>query len=335
MKNKIRLGLLGAGRIGQTHANAITHVAGAQLVAVADPVTEAVAAITDKTQARAVSPEEVFDDPAIDGVILATPTDLHADQIERAAVAGKAIFCEKPIDLNINRACEAVSAAEQAGVALMLGFNRRYDPSFARMITEIRQGRIGAVELVQITSRDPAPPPLSYIAKSGGLFRDMMIHDFDLARCLMGEEFIAVNATGSALVDEAIGTAGDVDTASATLRTASGRICTITNSRRAVYGYDQRIEVHGSYGMLSAGNPLATTVSCGTKKRVYLRSVIRFLHGSLCGLPIAVKSRLFVPWYPANRLCIRRAGTVLLPWHWPMPHINPCYPVALSAFAEP
>ena len=265
MKNKIRLGLLGAGRIGQTHANAITHVVGAQLVAVADPVTEAVAAITDKTQARAVSPEEVFDDPAIDGVILATPTDLHADQIERAAAAGKAIFCEKPIDLNINRACEAVSAAEQAGVALMLGFNRRYDPSFARMITEIRQGRIGAVELVQITSRDPAPPPLSYIAKSGGLFRDMMIHDFDLARCLMGEEFIAVNATGSALVDEAIGTAGDVDTASATLRTASGRICTITNSRRAVYGYDQRIEVHGSYGMLSAGNPLATTVSCGTK----------------------------------------------------------------------
>lgn len=265
MKNRIRLGLLGAGRIGRTHADAIADVAGAELAAVADPVADAVAALIDGTRAKAVGPEEIFEDPAIDGVILATPTDLHADQIERAAAAGKAIFCEKPIDLDIDRARRAVTAAEQAGVALMLGFNRRYDPSFDRVIRQTRDGRIGAVELVQITSRDPAPPPLSYIAKSGGLFRDMMIHDFDIARCLMGEEFTAVNATGSALVDAAIGAAGDVDTASATLRTASGRICTITNSRRAVYGYDQRIEVHGSDGMLAAGNPLATTVSHGAQ----------------------------------------------------------------------
>ena len=174
------------------------------------------AVLVDGTRAKAAGPEEIFDDPAIDGVILATPTDLHADQIERAAAAGKAIFCEKPIDLDIDRARRAVTAAERAGVALMLGFNRRYDPSFDRVIRQTRDGRIGSVELVQITSRDPAPPPLSYIAKSGGLFRDMMIHDFDMARCLMGEEFAAVNATGSVLVDGAIGAAGDVDTASAT-----------------------------------------------------------------------------------------------------------------------
>lgn len=257
----VRLGLLGAGRIGQTHARSIAADEGARLVAVADPVEAAAAAVVRMTGARAASPEELLNDPAIEGVLIATPTDLHADLIERAADAGKAIFCEKPLDLDLSRAQQGVAAAARRGVPLMIGFNRRFDPSFRRLREEIDAGRIGGVELVQITSRDPAPPPLAYIQRSGGLFRDMMIHDLDMARFLVGEPIVEVSATGSALVDEAIGDAGDIDTAVAVLRSSSGRLCVISNSRRAVYGYDQRIEVHGSAGMLSAGNPVATTVT--------------------------------------------------------------------------
>ena len=257
----VRLGLLGAGRIGKTHARSIADSDGACLVAVADPDEAAVTSVVQATGTRAASVEEVLGDPAIEGVLIATHTDLHADLIERVAAAGKAIFCEKPIDLDLSRAQESVAAADRCGVPLMIGFNRRFDPSFRRLRDEIDDGRIGAVELVQITSRDPAPPPLEYIRRSGGLFRDMMIHDLDMARFLVGEPIVEVTATGSALVDKAIGEAGDVDTAVAVLRSAGGRLCVISNSRRAAYGYDQRIEVHGSRGMVSAGNPVATTVT--------------------------------------------------------------------------
>ncbi len=257
----VRLGLLGAGRIGQTHARSIAGMEGARLVAVADPVEAAVAAVVQMTGARAASAEELLNDPAIEGVLIAAPTDLHADLVERAADVGKAIFCEKPLDLDLSRAQQGVAAAAHRGVPLMIGFNRRFDPSFRRLREEIEAGHIGDVELVQITSRDPAPPPLAYLQRSGGLFRDMMIHDLDMARFLVGEPIVEVSATGSALVDEAIGDAGDVDTAVAVLRSSGGRLCVISNSRRAVYGYDQRIEVHGSAGMLSAGNPVATTVT--------------------------------------------------------------------------
>ena len=257
----VRLGLLGAGRIGRTHARSIAESEGARLVAVADPVETAAAAIMQMTGAGTASADDVLSDPAIEGVVIATPTDLHADQIEKAAAAGKAIFCEKPIDLDLSRAQRGVAAAVQRGIPLMIGFNRRFDPSFRRLRDELDAGRIGDVELVQITSRDPAPPPIDYIKRSGGLFRDMMIHDFDMARFLVGEPIVEVSATGSALVDKAIGDAGDVDTAAVVLRSASGRLCLISNSRRAAYGYDQRIEVHGSAGMLSAGNPIATTVT--------------------------------------------------------------------------
>jgi len=257
----VRLGLLGAGRIGQTHARSIAAAEGARLVAVADPVEAAAAAVVRMTGAQAVSAEELLHDPAVEGVLIATPTDVHADLIKRAADAGKAIFCEKPLDLDLSRAQQGVTAAARRGVPLMVGFNRRFDPSFRRLREEIDGGRIGDVELVQITSRDPAPPPLAYIQHSGGLFRDMMIHDLDMARFLVGEPIVEISATGSALVDETIGTAGDVDTAVAVLRSSGGRLCVISNSRRAVYGYDQRIEIHGSAGMLSAGNPVATTVT--------------------------------------------------------------------------
>ena len=257
----VRLGLLGAGRIGRTHARSIAHSQGARLAAVADPDEAAAASVAKMTGARAVAVDEVLGDVAIEGVLIAAPTDLHAELIGKAAEAGKAIFCEKPVDLDLARARRAVAAAARCGVPLMIGFNRRFDPSFRRLRDDIDRGRIGAVELVQITSRDPAPPPAAYVERSGGLFKDMMIHDLDMARFLVGDAIVEVSATGSSLVDSAIAGAGDVDTAVAVLRSAGGRLCVISNSRRAAYGYDQRIEVHGAEGMVSAGNPVATTVT--------------------------------------------------------------------------
>lgn len=257
----IRFGLLGAGRIGRTHATAIAGLASAKIMAVHDPVPAAASAIAEQTGAKLASVAEMMADKAIDAVLICTPTDLHADQIEMAAKAGKAIFCEKPIDLSVARVRACLKTVKETGAKLMVGFNRRFDPSFAEVRARIAAGEVGTVELVQIISRDPAPPPVDYIKRSGGLFRDMMIHDFDMARFLLGEEVAEVQAAGSVLVDPAIGAAGDIDTATATLRTASGKIAVITCSRRATYGYDQRIEVHGAKGMVSAGNPVATTVT--------------------------------------------------------------------------
>jgi myo-inositol 2-dehydrogenase/D-chiro-inositol 1-dehydrogenase len=254
------IGLLGAGRIGWTHAVAISALPSAKLAAVFDPVDEAAKRVSDLTGARRASVDEIMKDKAIDAVLICTPTDLHADQIEQAARAGKAIFCEKPIDLDVKRVRECLKVVKDTGAKLMIGFNRRFDPNFAEARARIERGDIGKVELVQITSRDPGPPPVAYIKRSGGIFRDMMIHDFDMARFLLGEEVTEVTATGSVLVDSEIGKAGDVDTATATLKTASGKIAVITNSRRATYGYDQRIEVHGERGMISASNIHNTTV---------------------------------------------------------------------------
>jgi myo-inositol 2-dehydrogenase / D-chiro-inositol 1-dehydrogenase len=257
----LRFGLLGAGRIGQTHARAIASLTAAKLAAVFDPVDAAANAIRDQYGASVSSVEGIINDKTIDAVLICTPTDLHAEQIEMAARAGKAIFCEKPIDLSTERvkACLAVVKKEKA--TLMIGFNRRFDPNFAEARRRIDAGAIGTVEMVQITSRDPGPPPVAYIGRSGGLFRDMMIHDFDMARFLLGEEIAEVFAVGSVLVDPEIGKAGDVDSATATLRTASGKIAIISNSRRATYGYDQRIEAHGSKGMVSAENIRESTVT--------------------------------------------------------------------------
>ena len=174
--------------------------------------------------------------------------------------AGKAIFCEKPIDLDVDRVRACLEVVKKTGATLMVGFNRRFDPNFAALRRRVAEGAIGALEIVSITSRDPGPPPISYIARSGGLFRDMMIHDFDMARFLLGEEPVAVSAMGSALVDKAIGEAGDIDTAVVIMETASGKVAQISNSRRATYGYDQRVEAHGAKGMLRADNVRETTV---------------------------------------------------------------------------
>ena len=185
---------------------------------------------------------------------------MHADLIEGAARAKKAIFCEKPIDLDAERVARCLEVVRSTGAPLMVGFNRQFDPNFAALRQRILDGHIGALEIVSITSRDPGPPPISYIARSGGLFRDMMIHDFDMARFLLGEEPVSISAMGSALVDKAIGEAGDIDTAVVVMQTKSGKVAQISNSRRAVYGYDQRLEAHGSKGMLQAGNIRETTI---------------------------------------------------------------------------
>lgn len=250
----LNIGVLGCGRIGQVHAGSLAHVDGARVAAVADAFPEAAQKLAAKTGAPAMSSDEIIASPEIDAVVIGTPTDTHFDLIKASAAAGKAIFCEKPVDMSAERIRELIGIVEAAGVPFLTGFNRRFDAGFAGMKARIENGEIGDVELVTILSRDPAPPPLSYIKSSGGLFRDMMIHDFDMARFLLGEEVVRVYATGSALVDPAIGEAGDVDTAVAVLTTASGRICQISNSRRATYGYDQRAEAHGSLGLLKANN---------------------------------------------------------------------------------
>lgn len=257
----ISIGLIGAGRIGRTHAAALKDVPEARLAAVSDLVAEAAEAIAAPAGARVASAEEIFADPRIDAVAICSPTSLHADQIEAAAHAGKAIFCEKPIDLDLARAQACVAVVEETGAQLMLGFNRRFDAQFEEAQRRIAAGEIGDVELVQITSRDPAPAPAEYIRASGGLFKDMTIHDFDMARFLMGEEFTAVFASAASLTTDYIREAGDVDTAIVTLRTASGQQAVITNSRRATYGYDQRAEAHGSKGMISVNNPTPSVIS--------------------------------------------------------------------------
>ena len=250
----ITVGLLGCGRIGQVHARSLARAKGAKLVAVADAVADAAGALAATSGAEVRDAEDIISAADIDAVIVATPTTFHYDQVHALADEGKAIFCEKPIDLSSERAAECQARVEAAGVPFMTAFNRRFDPQFAMLQRSLRDGAIGETEIVVITSRDPSPPPVSYIEQSGGLFRDMMIHDLDMARFLLGEEPVEISAAGSCLVDPAIGAAGDVDTAVVTLKTASGRLCQINNSRRATYGYDQRIEVHGAKGMLQAAN---------------------------------------------------------------------------------
>ncbi|WP_138465935.1 inositol 2-dehydrogenase [Poseidonocella sp. HB161398] len=260
----LRVGLLGAGRIGQVHAVNIAGHARSELAAVSDVFTAASESLAAKYGARAASSEEILADPSIDAVLVATSTDTHSDLIEKATAAGKAVLCEKPVDLSLARALECQRRAAAAGQPVMIGFNRRFDPNFAAMKAALEAGEIGKAELLSVTSFDPAPPPVSYIKVSGGLFRDMMIHDFDMAAFLMGGRPATVQATGSAIVDPAIGEAGDVDTAVVTLTYADGRIAVIKNSRRAVYGYDQRVELLGSEGLLSAANMLENTLSKST-----------------------------------------------------------------------
>ena len=250
----VLFGVLGAGRIGQVHARAIASVEGADLVAIAEPVDAAAKAAQARFGCELRTIDQIAASDDIDAVVICTPTDTHADLIEQFARAGKAVFCEKPVDLNVDRVKQALATVEAEGATLMVGFNRRFDPDFMAVKAAIDAGRIGAVEMVTITSRDPGAPPYDYIKVSGGIFRDMTIHDFDMARWLLGEEVETVTAQASVLTDPKIGELGDYDSVNVILRTASGKQCVITNSRRASYGYDQRIEVLGSAGSVSAEN---------------------------------------------------------------------------------
>ncbi len=299
----LTIGLLGAGRIGKVHASAIAATPNARLVAVADAFPDPAQEIADEYGAAVRTIDEIMADDSVDAIFITTPTDLHADLIEQGARAGKKIFCEKPIDLDVQRVRDCLAVVEETGAVLMVGFNRRFDPSFKAVRDRIDAGAIGEVEMVTIISRDPGPPPLSYMERSGGLFRDMTIHDFDMARFLLGEEPVSVTAVGSVLVDPEIAGVPDIDSAALTLVTASGKIAQISNSRRATYGYDQRIEVHGSLGLARAENFHETTIEVAGADGfttaplmnfflerympAYRAEVALFVEGALTGSPVS------------------------------------------------
>lgn len=273
MPQKLKFGIIGFGRIGQVHAQCLLNqVKGAELVAISDPFwNDGHNRWLEERGAEGLrvhlEAEKILEDEQLDAVLICSSTDTHAQYIEQAAAARKHIFCEKPIDLNAGRIRAVLQAVEKAGVLLQIGFQRRFDHNFCRLHEDLVSGRLGQANLLRITSRDPQPPPLEYIQVSGGLFLDMMIHDFDMARFLFGE-VAALQAVGACLADPAIGRAGDIDTAVVTLQFQSGALGVIDNSRRAAYGYDQRVEVFGSLGMSLCDNDYPHNVRFFGKERV-------------------------------------------------------------------
>ena len=264
----LKVGLLGAGRIGQVHAAVVAAHEGSKLAAISDVYAPAAEELAAKYHAQVRSSDEIIADDAINAVLIATSTDTHSDLIEAATQAGKAVMCEKPVDLSLERARACLKAVSATGRPVMIGFNRRFDPSFAAIRDSLAAGQIGKAELLSVTSFDPAPPPVEYIKVSGGMFRDMMIHDFDMTNFIMGETPVSISASGACLVDPEIGRAGDIDTAVVTLSYADGKLAVIKNSRRAAYGYDQRLELLGADGLLQAQNMLENTVVKSTGQGV-------------------------------------------------------------------
>lgn len=253
----IRIGVIGAGRIGKIHAeNLVTRVEGARVIAISDIDLTAAETAARRLHIPQVSADyhDILNNPEIDAVAICSSTNTHAQITIEAAGAGKHIFCEKPIDNDLTRIDAALAAVEKNGVKLQVGFNRRFDPNFSKVRQMVAEGKIGKLHILRITSRDPAPPPIEYIRVSGGIFLDMTIHDFDMARFLSGSEVEEVYVAGSVMVNSGIGQAGDLDTAVITLKFRNGAIGTIDNSRKAVYGYDQRVEVFGSGGMVTVAN---------------------------------------------------------------------------------
>ncbi len=253
----LRFGIIGAGRIGKIHAETLSkQISGATVIAIADPVESAAQETAAKLHIPLASAryQDIFENPDVQAVAICSSTNTHADMIVAAAEAGKHIFCEKPIAYDLAVIDRALNAVEKANVKLQIGFNRRFDPNFRAVREAIATGQIGSPQIVRITSRDPEPPPPAYVKVSGGMFFDMTIHDFDMARYLMGCNVTRIYAAGAVLVDEEIGKAGDIDTAIITLYFENGAIGTIDNCRKAIYGYDQRLEVFGSAGMLQSHN---------------------------------------------------------------------------------
>jgi myo-inositol 2-dehydrogenase / D-chiro-inositol 1-dehydrogenase len=259
---KVSIGLIGVGRIGRLHAENIRYrIPNAELVAISDIDVLAAKAQADKLGVKNVGADysKILTDETVQAVVICSSTDTHAKMIEEAAAAGKHIFCEKPIDHELSKIDRALAAVDRANVKLQIGFNRRFDKNFRRIREAISQGEIGQPRIVRITSRDPAPPSIDYIKVSGGLFLDMTIHDFDMARYLTGSEISSVYAVGAAKVNDEIASAGDIDTAVITLEFSNGMMGTIDNSRQCAYGYDQRVEVFGSAGAVRAENQLHNT----------------------------------------------------------------------------
>jgi len=271
MDGKIKTGVIGAGRIGRLHAeNIVNNIRGAEIKAIADINTENV-----KEWANELGINNVYDDyrriiadPEIEAVLICSSTDTHAQIIIEAANAGKHIFCEKPIDFSIDRIYEALDAVDKNGVKLQIGFNRRFDHNFKKVRDLVKEGEIGTPHIIRITSRDPEPPPIEYVKRSGGIFLDMTIHDFDMARYLSGSDVVEVYTNAAVLVDPAIGEAGDADTAVISLKFANGAIGVIDNSRKAAYGYDQRVEVFGSEGCVTVSNDTPTSAVLSTQSGV-------------------------------------------------------------------
>jgi myo-inositol 2-dehydrogenase/D-chiro-inositol 1-dehydrogenase len=279
MTTQVNVGLIGAGRIGRVHAENLAYrIPEVNLVAVADVFLEAAQKCAADYRIPTVTgnPQDIFNNKAIDAVVICSSTDTHAQFIIDAATAGKHIFCEKPVALNLAVIDEALAAVAKNKVKLQLGFNRRFDPNFKAARDMVAEGKIGTPHLVHIISRDPAPPPVEYIKISGGIFLDQTIHDFDMARFLIGREVTEVYAIGGVMVDPAIGEAGDIDTAIVTLRFENGVIGTIDNSRRAVYGYDQRVEVFGSKGSVVVANSTPHTAVLSTSNTVQAANPLYF-----------------------------------------------------------
>jgi myo-inositol 2-dehydrogenase/D-chiro-inositol 1-dehydrogenase len=260
--------IFGAGRIGNIHAGNLAKAAGARLAYVVDPNAEYAQNLAARHGAQVATVQQAFADKTVGGVLICSSTDTHADLIMAAAAAKKHIFCEKPVDLDVGRARACAAAVKSAGITCMIGFQRRFDPTFAAVKARMRAGEIGTPEMLVVTSRDPGAPPIPYIRSSGGIFKDMLIHDLDIFRWILDDEAESVYASASCLVDPAIAEAGDADSTAVTIRTRQGRLCIINTSRRAAYGYDQRFEVLGSAGMLQAGNHAPTEVVASTASAI-------------------------------------------------------------------
>jgi myo-inositol 2-dehydrogenase / D-chiro-inositol 1-dehydrogenase len=273
----LRVAVIGTGRIGKMHAGLLaSRVPGATLAAVSDAVAEIAHEVGSALGVPALDSAPLFADPAVDVVAICAPTDTHVRFIAEAAEAGKAIFCEKPISLDLAEVDRALRAVDKAGVPLMVGFNRRFDPSHAAVRDAVASGVVGPPHILRITSRDPDPPPLSYSRTSGGIFLDMTIHDFDTARYVVGSEVVEVYAAGAVRIEPELAELGDVDTAVVTLRHENGCFTVIDNSRRATYGYDQRVEVLGAKGLVASDNPLANTAIARDASGTHLASLPYF-----------------------------------------------------------
>ncbi|HEY1459710.1 MAG TPA: inositol 2-dehydrogenase [Casimicrobiaceae bacterium] len=264
----MEVALFGAGRIGQIHAGNLVRQPGVKLKYVVDTNRAAAVEMAAKYRSEVRTVEAALADEAVRAVVICSSTDTHADLIQRSAAAGKQIFCEKPVDLDVVRARACAQAISRAGVTCMIGFQRRFDPTFAALKQRLVDGEIGDPEMLLVTSRDPGAPPIDYIGRSGGIFKDMLIHDFDIFRWILDDEAATIYAIGSCLTDPAIASAGDVDSTAVVIRTRRQRIAQISTSRRAAYGYDQRFEVLGSKGMLQAANHRPTAVTASTATSV-------------------------------------------------------------------